>query len=462
MPQTIDSNESNLTYAVETSLAVLPVSPTWHPLEPNSYNSFGGDVKTTMREPITATRQRFKGSVTDIDVKAGFTTDVTQDNLTRLLQGFLFAKAHEKPKTLTIGANDPGGVAQIPVTAVAVGSFTTGAAFGALIGSLLKSKNFAALQNNDITRVSAVAGAVYSVSKYDAGVVDPALVVDAAPAAAATLEVVGFALHGDVLLYPAGSTFDGATVIQPLLSSAADVDFTTLGLMVGEWLYLGDSTDLLSDTGATEFNFFSTGGTPVRNRGYCRIASISTHALIFNLVITPVAWALGAGTGGSCAVGASTFVSMYFGTVIRNEPVPANIVRSTYTLQRYLGVGAAGALELESIAGAVPNELALNVPSSKELSADLSFVGMSTAQPNSAALAGTYEALTNLPAFNSAQDVFALFLYIFNPTISASAQAALFGYASDEKLTINNNVKPNKAIGTVGAFEASVGSRLRG
>lgn len=457
MPQTIDSNSSNLTYAVETSLAVLPVTPLWHPLEPNSYSSFGGDIKTTMREPITATRQRSKGSVTDMDVKAGFTTDLTQDNMTKLLQGFLFAAAHEKPKTKQLNVGEPGGPAQVAVSSVSTTSFTTAAAFGALVGSILQSKNFTNAQNCDITRVSAISGAVYTAAKYDAGAVDPALVVEAAPPAAATLEVVGFALHGDVLLYGPGSTYNSATVVQPFLYSAATTDFTTLGLMVGEWVYLGDSTDLLADTGATEFNFFSTGGTPVRNRGYCRIAVISTHQLIFDLVVNAVAWGLGAGTGGSCAVGASGYVSLYFGTVIRNEPLPANIVRWSYTLQRFLGLGNNSNNNLESIDGAIPNELAINMPSSNKLSIDLNFVGMNPAQQYAATLAGTYEALVSEPAFNSAQDVFALFLYIINPAVSAAAQVPLFAYASDEKLTVNNNVKPNKAIGTVGAFEGNVG-----
>lgn len=456
MPQTIDSNNSNLSYAVETSLAVLPVTPVWHPLEPNSYSSFGGDVKTTMREPITATRQRIKGSVTDIDIKAGFSADITQNNLTKLLQGFLFATAHEKARSVPLNAGDAGGPAKVLMSAVSTTAITAASSIGSVpVGSILMSKGFTNAPNNDILRASAVAGAVYTVSKYDAGAVDPALVVEAAPPATATLEVVGFALHGDVLLYGPGSTFGGATVVQPFLQSAVTTDFTTLGLMVGEWVYIGDSTDLLSDTSATEFNFIGTG--TVRNRGYCRIASISTHLLVFDLAIGSAAWALGAGTGNSVAVGTSGYVSMYFGTVIRNEPLVANIVRTTYSLQRYLGQGAGNQNNLESISGAIPNELAINVPSAAKLSADFSFVGMSTAQVYSAALAGTYEALANDPAYNGAQDVFSLLLYIINPAVSAMAQVPLFGYASDEKLTINNNIKPNKAIGTVGAFEGNTG-----
>lgn len=450
MPLTIDSNQSSLSYAQEESLQVLPgvdgANAVWFPLEPNTYSSFGGDTKTVMREPITATRQRYKGTVTDLDVKAGFTTDVTEDNLTRLLQGFLFALAHEKPKTAPLNS------AAIPVTAVAAGSLT--AAFGTAwhVGSIVQSKGFANAPNNSLTRVTASTGASLTVAPYLGGAAEAVFVAEVPPATA-TLETVGFALSGDVLLYGPGSTLAGATVVLPVLVSAATIDFTTLPLLPGEWFYLGDADDLLTDTSASEYNFMNTGGT--RNRGYCRIATISAHQITTDLYIpgsTP--WDLGGGAGGSCAIGASGYVSMFFGTVIRNEPLPANIVRSTYTLQRYLGVGAGGQNNLEAITGAIPNELSLTIPSNNKLTADLTFVAMNTVQQYLAAMPGTYTPLAIEPPFNTSENVFAMFLYVID---SLAEQTPLFGYATDQKLQINNNVKPNKAIGVVGAFEGNTG-----
>jgi hypothetical protein len=449
MPKTVDSNLSSLSYAAETSLQVLPGSPVWHPLEPNSYNSFGADLKTTMREPINAGRQRFKGSVTDIDVKAGFATDMTQDNITRLLQGFFFANAHEKARSAPINPTSPSAT----ITAVAAGQYTASGTFGTVpVNSILKARGFTKSQNNGITRVTGVSGNVYSVSNYKGGGTEPALVSET-PTSAAALEVVGYALHGDVLLYGPGSTFGGATVVQPLLSSAADVDFTTLGLQVGEWVYLGDNTDLLSDTSATEYNFIGSG--TVRNRGYCRIVSITARALVFDLAIGSASWTAGGGAGGSVAVGTSTFASLYFGTVIHNESAVASIVRTSYTLQRYLGKNASNTDQLESLSGAVPDQLSILIPSNNKMTADLSFVAMNAAQSYSAALTGTYEALTNQAAYNTSADMVAMFLYLIDPT--QAQQTPLFGYATDQKLTINNNTKPNKAIGVVGAFEANTG-----
>jgi hypothetical protein len=437
MPKTMDSNRSSLYYAKETSLKVLPVTPVWNPLEPNSYNSFGGEVKTVMREPITSTRQRAKGTITDLDVKAAFAIDFTQNNLMDLLQGFFFADAYEKPKSNPIKSTSTART----ISAIAAGSITVSGSIGTVkVGHLLLTKGCTNKVNDSLSRVTASASPVFTVSPYKGGDAEAALVTEAPPAAA-TVEAVGFALHGDVLFHP--------TATQPFLSSAADVDFTTLNLTPGEWIYLGDNDDDLTDTGATAYNFLAADGiAPVR--GYFRIFSISATQLVFDLSIGAVL-AAGSGSGGSCAIPTSGFVSMYFGTVIKNEPLVANIKRTSYTLQRTLGTGSIGD-NLEYVNGCIPNEFTLNVPSNSKLTADLSFVGMDTQQENATALAGTYNPLQSDVAVNTAEGAFALFLYkIVDGT-------ALFGYATDEKLTVNNNTKPNKAIGTVGAIEATVGN----
>ena len=449
MPATMSSNSVGLTYAEEVSLKVLANTPVWYPLEPNTYSNFGGDLKTVSREPINATRQKLKGTVTDLDVTAGFNIDFTQNNLTRLLQGFFFSTAHEKVKTMPLNGT------QVPLTSVAAGSF--GAASGLAgfkVGSIVQSRNFTNAQNNRLNRVTAAAAAALTVATYNPNATSVAMVAEAAPPAAAAIDTVGFALSGDVKLYVPGSN-SGATT-QPYLSSAATVDFTTLGLLPGEWVYLGDINDDLTDTGATEFNFIV--GT-ARNRGFCRIApaGISAHMLQFDLAIGSSMWVPSGSGDGSVAISASSYVSLYFGTVIRNEPTAAAIIRRTYTLQRYLGKGVGNQDMLEYVAGAVPNEFTMNIPSNAKLATDMTFVGMDTQQQYAATLPGTYATgPSGEDAFNTSQNVFVQLLYIVNAALADSTP--LFGYASDQKLTINNNTKPDKAIGVIGAFEATSGN----
>ncbi len=74
----LDSNITGLSYAEEVCLRQLPSiangdasDPVWRGLEPNSYNDFGGTINTVARAPISASRQRKKGTVVDLSAAGG-------------------------------------------------------------------------------------------------------------------------------------------------------------------------------------------------------------------------------------------------------------------------------------------------------------------------------------------------------------------------------------------------------
>lgn len=409
-----DSNLTGLRFAEEQTLRVLPSTPVFYPLEPNSYSDFGGQLATIARNPINASRQRKKGTITDLDASGGFNQDLTMNNLTRLLQGFVFANIRQKPSSRPMNG---AGVDALSVAA-ATDKWIFSADPGAFLpGHVVKSSGYAVTANNTI--------AVVVSTDADDITIGAGLVDEASPPAAAKVEAVGFQFGSGT----SAIALNGALV--RLTDSGTDM--TTLGLLPGEWLFVGDDV---------------AGNAFANNSGFARIGvnGVQTGYLEFD----KVSWepAVEAGTGKA--------IRVYFGNIVRNEPDPANIVRRTYHVERTLGSDDDGVMS-EYLTGAVPNELTLNVAQADKVTVDLTFVACDNEQRTGAqgVKAGTRPTMAPEEAINTTSDVSRIKLSL----VSADASPLpLFAFATDLTLTINNNVTPNKAIGVLGAFDTSAGT----
>lgn len=416
MTNKIDSNITGLAFAEEESLKTLPATPVWYGLEPNSYSDFGGELSTVARAPIDPSRQNKKGTITDLDASGGFNIDFTKSNLVRLLQGFFFADARQLPSTQALNA------AAVPLTGVTASSKTYAAASG--LGSfaanqIVFASGFTNAANNGLKTVaSSTAGTV---------VVNETLTDEASPPSAAKLETVGFQFaSGDISLAVTSG-------IPSLVATAAD--FTTLpGLIPGLWVFVG------GDAAGTRF---------ANNVGYARIKSIAAKAIVFDdTSFTP---ATEAGTGKT--------IRLFVGTVIKNEKTPSLIKRRSYNIERQLGQGPT-ATQAEYLEGAVANEFTLNVPQADKLNADLTFVACDNTHRSGEAgdeiKSGTRVGVAGEDAYNTSSDIYRIKMSVIDP--ASSNPSALFGYVSEANVSINNNVSPNKAIGTLGAFDTSAGN----
>lgn len=489
----IDSNVTGLRYAEELCLKQLPANPFWNALEPNSYSDFGGNITTVARNPINPSRQRKKGTVTDLEASGGFNQDLTQNNTTDLLQGFFFADARQRgtnepyaQRRMTISnveATDSqvtasfqgaasavvavggtgyavgqivtlsGGTveeaAQFIVTTVAAGVVTgvalyrtgrytvtpanPGATTGGTgnltltvtyaqntqfrVGELVNFSGFGVSGNNGIKTVASFAAGVLEVEE--------ALTDEVAPPAAAEVRVVGFAFDAA----DAAIVMNGSLV---RLTTAGGVDFTTMGFIPGEWIFVG------GDLTANHF---------ANNIGFARISLIDADFLEFDKVTwTPVAEAA-----------AGLTIHIFYGDIIRNESDPDLIRRRTYQLERTLGQDANGMMS-EYLIGAVPNELTLNVAQADKVTIDLGFIACDAEQRSGAQglKAGTRPTLEATDAFNTSSD----FSRIKLASVSAvdAAPTPLFAFSTDLTLSINNNVSANKAIGVLGAFDTTAGT----
>lgn len=419
----IDSNVAGLRYAEEVCLKQLPTlaadghDPIWIAAEANSFSDFGGQTTTVARNPINPTRQRKKGVVTDLDASGGFQQDLTFFNTTSLLQGFMFADIREKKTTKPVNGDD------IAVTAVdsATKTYTTaaGGGTGFAAGDVVLAEGFGVSANNGPKTVASATGTTVVISE--------ALVNEAAPPAGASLTKIGVQFGPGI-----ASIVMNGQLVRLTISAG---DFTTMGLLPGEWVFVG------GDDPTTQF----TDNAP----GVARIRNIAATYLEFDKVdwASPIADA-----------GAAKAIRVFFGAIIRNEPNPADIVRRSYQLERTLGQDASGTMS-EYLVGAVPSELTLNVTQADKVTVDMTFVacdhqirnGATGVKPGTRVSLGPADA----DAYNASNNVVRVKL----ASVTDDADVVpLFAFSQDFTLTINNNLSPNKAVGVLGAFDISAGT----
>ena len=487
--QKLDSNVTGLRYAEEASFKTLPGAPVWKPLEPNSYADFGGQVALVARAPIASDRQRKKGVITDLDASGGFNMDLTQANLQDILQGFMFADLRTKDEfaiaDVTGGATDAytvkagalsaviaaggttyvvgavltltggtGTAATFIVTGVTLGVVTTVAMLtpglyaivpanpvsttggGAnnctltvtwadgtdiVLNDLLFGKGFADAANNGL-HVAKAGATAYAVPVAE----------NLATAATQTgiISRVGFQFAADDLDVDASGTL-------PVLTTAAK-NLTTLGLVPGEWIFVG------GDTAGTSF-------TTAANNGFKRVKSVATNAIVIDksdsAMVTEV------------SAGAKT-LRVFLGRVLKNE-TGTGIVRRSYNLERTLGApddSIPSQVQAEYLTGSVPSELTLNVATADKINADLKFVSGDFEQVSgvTGVKTGSRPDIEEADAFNTSSDFARIRLAIYDGT--NEAPTALFAFVQEMTLAINNNLSPAKAVGVAGAFEVTAGT----
>ncbi len=295
---------------------------------------------------------------------------------------------------------------------------------GFIAGNLIIGKNFTNAANNALNVVTAIT-ADTSVEVADGQLVDET------PGASAVIKVVGFQFaDADAVIDVTGNL--------PALTSTAVADLTTLGLVPGQWVYLG------GDAAATQW-------TDAVNNGFKRVRSVTATAITFDK--SDATMVADAGVGGKT-------IQMFFGDVLRNE-TGSLITRRTYNIERLLGApddAAPNDLQSEVLKGAVPNEVTLNVPQADLVNMDFTFVATDNEQRDSAT--GEKQTSVQDPAaateYNTSSDVGRIRL----AAVSAvdEAPTALFAFVTEATISINNNVSPNKAVGVLGAFDVTAGT----
>lgn len=428
----IDSNSTSTKMAAETSIGVLPGSPVWYELEPNSYSDFGAQLALVARNPINSGRQRKKGVITDLDASGGLNQDITFSNLAHLWPS-MFQSTKENKLTYEGAASAVTEVGTTGTT-MSMGSDETANLEPGMIFFITGMTNAA---NNGLHILTAEAAGTltFGASTF----------TTETPGATFRMRLVGFEFAAD----DASIDSDPGVALPQLLSTA---DLSTLGLQVGEFVFIG------GDTAATQF-------TNAANNGFARVADVSAVAtgdITFDKT--------SGGADGETEMGDETLsggetVQMFFGGVTKNVGTTSSLYnRQTWTIERELGIpnpGSTNDVQAEALEGAVLNETAINIAQADKITTDLTFIATDKSnyadtdtKPSESGSDATIESAT---AYNTSSDFSRIRMGLVRPSNNA-APSPLFAFITEATINVNNNVTPNKAVGVLGAFDLTSGT----
>lgn len=425
----VTTNSLSLSAARESSLGTLPGSPVWRLLEPNTINQFGSTISKVVRNPISNSRQRRKGVITDLDSSVEIEADLTLSMFRDYMEGFCFSRAVGAPVLLPTAVTS--GAFTVPaVSAGDAAKLTYGASAAK---SLLYARGCAIGANNGLF----VLGGTVSTSATSITVTGGAVAETLAATRDVELAVAGVrGAAGDLEIDSDGN----------LVSTA--LNFTTLGLNVGQWVHVG-GIDMIN-------RFFNE-----ENYGFARIAAIAANKL--TLERKGQAFVTDDGTDDGSG-GTALAIDILFGQWVRNVPVGHTdyLEISTQFELESPNLGSGGADMYEYAMGNYHDTVSINIPLTDKATVTYGFVGTDTTLPSlsRATNAATAKVPSETAAFGTSTDLARLVVEKVDET----------GLTTDFKsltVTLSNNVSPEKVLGNLGArymnagdFEADIEAQV--
>lgn len=370
-------------------------STQWLYMEPNEISSLAASIDTTARDPMTKDRQRRKGTITSLSAAPQFTADTTLEMIHYFGPAALFSLW----KGLQTGSYDVTTATNSSSTyTVEVGGATL------VAGSLVYATGFMNAENNGLKVVG-------SGSTTSTVVVTDTL-VDESAGSSARLYFVGVrGASGDIQIDANGD------LISTIL------DFTTLGLYVGQFIHIGGAEAVNQLDGALNSNGETT---------KARIASISANKL--ELEARELTFTTDAGTG--------KLVDLYFSAFCRNVSVgDADFLKQWFHMEAEYNTDP---MLYERIDCCVLNTLTLNNSLQDKSTIELGFVGKDVEAPTETEQLGVKSNQTATEAFNTTADITRL-------RIRNVDDEGLTSYFKDTNISINNNVAAEYVLGSLPA-----------
>lgn len=413
------TNNTSLSFAIEASVGVLPGSPTWFALEPNSIGAYGATLTTVPRSPISANRQRRKGAVTDLDSTVDWEADLTLSHFTQFAEAFVFAVATNQDLSF-LGGNVTGTgytVAALSAGQVAKLHYTAGGPI-----SLLHANGYAVAANGGLKALNSQPIATNTELTVTG--------VSAETAAAnATVDIAGIRPEiGDLAI---SVTAGIVTLTSGNNGAINSIDFTTLGLTVGQFIHIG---------GLLAANQFATGIA-----GYARVTSVAAGTVILDMPDAALVTATGAGDT----------VDLLFGRFIRNVPTNhADFLERSVTFElAFPNLDNPSGDRFEYAKGNYSNTMSVNLPLTEKATLGFSFIGTDSAPPTT-----TRETNAATPLNPTRTGAFSTSIDCARLRINEVDNSGTYTDFKSLTLTFNNGVTPEKLLCTLGASFMNFGN----
>lgn len=427
------TNNVGLAFTIESSLGVLPGTPLWQKLEPNGISTYGAETTTVERTPISQDRGRRASIVTDLDSSVEFESDLTMDAFSNFIEGFMFVEFRNVEFNLkaSSGTVPPPAASSTTFTIDSVSTLL--AAKGQFVGSaaisLLYGNGYVNAGNNGLHALT-----IDMVATDVIVTVAGSTLVTETPPTSASLELCG--MRSDDCTF----TVSGATAT---LVSAADLDFTTMGLLAGQYIHLGSSTTAGAVQNAMQDSVAND------TFGYTRITAVSATTLNLDKLDVNL------GSGGSPYTPGT--LDIMYGRYLRNVAVTTDVDDARYLTRSYQfeaaypDLGGAGTDEYEYAIGNLANEITIDVPLADKAGVTFGFIGTNTDDitPSRKTGAATAQGVGRDIGISSSNDM-------------ASLSTDLISVVGDVcfkslSLTLNNGISPEKCLGTQGASFMNTG-----
>lgn len=406
----MDSNRTALRVAKEPSFGVAPTNPIYKEVRRTS-DGMSFTPTNEVTQEIESSRQVTDLINTGRDSGGEMAMELSIENMDVFLEG-LFCNNWLRTPEVKNGAHWEYAASATRITAIAATSITLSAT-SVLSGSTINSGGTAFVANHLIQLSGVAAGnGLYVVSGSGATSITIAGgPTDAAPAATAKVKVVGVqGAAGDIVATISGGSALTSTVLN----------WTTLGLIVGQWVKISNEGGAFSFTTAV-------------NNGYARISAISATRLSFD--ITQGIFAADAG--------AAKTIRVYFGDTIRN-----GITQFTYRVEKEYTLAAG--VRYSYFSGQQPSSLAVSAETRGVITTTLTWLGADGTAPSatrdSGAATQAISTGTVLDASNSVPMI-----------VEAGAVLGAPNYVNGFAFTLDNGLRARNAIGSAGAIGIGMG-----